>query len=105
MYTRVVECTLKQGQKDEFFSALQNQVLPLASKQPGFVDLMGWISDEHPDHAFAITLWKTKQDAERFYQKEAPMVALLRPFSENQVVEHHYVEISTAHRLTKGQAA
>ena len=43
MYARVVEFTLKPGKDDEFLNALQNQVLPLAKNQPGFVDLMGWV--------------------------------------------------------------
>jgi heme-degrading monooxygenase HmoA len=105
MYTRVVECNVKLTRKDDFFNTLQNQVLPLAKKQPGFVDLMGWASDEHPDHLFAVTFWKSKEDAERFYRQEAPMVELLSPLSENVATEHYYVLISTAHRLSTGQAA
>ena len=105
MYTRVVECNVKLTKKDEFFNTLQNQVLPLAKKQPGFVDLMGWASDEHPDHLFAVTFWKTKEDAERFYRQEAPMVEMLSPLSENTVTEHYYVLISTGHRLSADQAA
>ncbi len=105
MYTRVVECNVKLPRKDEFFNTLQNQVLPLAKKQPGFVDLMGWTSDEQPNHLFAITFWMTKEDAERFYRQEAPMVQMLSPLAENVVTEHYYVLISTAHRLATGQAA
>jgi len=105
MYARVVEYTLKRAKQDEFFAVLQDQVLPLAKARPGFVDLMGWISDEHPEHAFAITYWDTKEDAERFYRQEAPMVQLLSPFAERTEAEHYYVLISTGHQIAKSQAA
>ena len=105
MYTRVVECRVKMGKKGEFFDALQNQILPLAKKQPGFVDLMGWASDEHEDHVIAMTFWKTKEDADRFYRQESPMVAVLGPFSAHLATEHYYVPISTGHNLAVGKAA
>jgi heme-degrading monooxygenase HmoA len=100
-----VQCTVRLTWKDEFFNTLQNKVLPLAKKQPGFVDLMGWASDEHPEHLFAVTFWQTKEDAERFYRQESPMVAMLSPLSESTVTEHYYVPISTAHRIAAGPAA
>jgi heme-degrading monooxygenase HmoA len=105
MYTRVVECRVKLGKKGEFFDALQNQILPQAKKQPGFVDLMGWASDEHEDHVFAMTFWKTKEDADRFYRQESPMVAVLGPLSVHVATEHYYVPISTGHHLEVGKAA
>lgn len=105
MYARVVEYRLKLAKNDEFFRVLQDQVLPLAKERPGFVDLMGWISDEHPEHAFAITYWNTKEDAERFYRQDAPMVALLSPLAERVETEHYYVLVSTGHQITKSQAA
>ena len=46
-----------------------------------------------------MTFWKTKEDADRYYRHESPMVAILKPFAENQAVEHYYVPVSTAHKL------
>ena len=106
MYTRIVECTVKPDQKDDFRNAIATQVLPLVRNQNGFVELWGLLSDEISDHALVVTLWKSKEDAERFYRQRAPMVDILKPFcAKAPGVEHYYLDTSATHRIALGRAA
>ena len=48
MFTRFVECHVKPDKKDDFTHQLRNDVLPILQKQPGFVDLIGLVSENDP---------------------------------------------------------
>ncbi len=104
MFTRVVHCTLKPEKRGEFNTTLQEQILPEIKKQPGFVTLIGLESSERPNYALAITFWKTQEDADRFYRRNAPMVDHLNPLVTKSEVEHFFVD-SKFDVLGKGQAA
>lgn len=92
MFTRVVHCTLKPEHRTEFNQILNDKVLPEIQNQPGFISLLGFISDENPDHALAVTFWKTRQDANRYYQGSAPIMDYLKPLVKSADVEHFNVE-------------
>jgi hypothetical protein len=102
MFARVVDCILKPEKRGEFNTVIHDQILPIVRKQPGFVNLIGLTSHERPDHALAITFWKTKEDADRFYLTAAPMMDHLRslvtnePFSEHFTVDATMFEIASA---------
>jgi len=49
MFTRIVECQVKPNKRDELKDRLRSEVLPLLQKQPGFVDLIGLVSENDPD--------------------------------------------------------
>jgi hypothetical protein len=49
MFTRFVECHVKPDKKDDFNNKLRNDVLAILQKQPGFVDLIGLVSESDPD--------------------------------------------------------
>ena len=105
MFTRTIDCTLKPEKKQEFIDILRNEVFPFYKKQAGFVDLVTMISDEHPNHAFVIAVWKERSQADYFYSKNAPLVDTLKPFLTRQEVEHFFVETSTAFPTAAGKAA
>ena len=106
MFTRIVECTIKPELKDNFRDALSSKVLPAINKQPGFVDLIGLVSDDLSDHALVITLWHSKEDADRLYHQTEPVVDLLTPFlTKSPGVEQFYVTTSVSHRIAVGRAA
>ena len=106
MFTRMVECTIKLEQKEEFNNAVAAKVLPALSRQPGFVDVIGFTSDDRADHAYVLTFWKSKADAERFYPHASPETELLEPLLLNPpVVEALYVTTSALHRVAAGRAA
>ncbi len=106
MFTRVVDCILRPEKRGEFNTVLRDQILPSVRKQPGFVNLIGLTSHERPDHALAITFWKTKEDADRFYLTSAPMMDYLRPLvSYEPFVEHFTLDAAVFQIAASGKAA
>jgi len=49
MFTRIVECQVIPDKRDELRDRLRSEVLPVLQKQPGFVDLIGLVSENDPD--------------------------------------------------------
>jgi quinol monooxygenase YgiN len=106
MFTRILDCTIKPDQKEEFRKALTAQVLPALQPQPGFVDLMALASDDRADHATVITFWKSKGDADHFYPRQSPETDILMPFlTSAPKVESFYVTTSALHHVALAKAA
>ena len=108
MLARVVEVSIKGGKKQEVVKILQNELLPVLQKQPGFVAYETLASDTDPNITTSITYWQNKDDADSCYSMPAYTTILnkLRPLLSNEIkpVLHH-VEISTTHRIAFGKAA
>jgi quinol monooxygenase YgiN len=107
MFTRFVECHVKPDKKDELTQKLRNDVLPILQKQPGFVDLIGLVSEKDPDRIVSVSFWNSKQDAER-YQREhySRITEMLKPsLKRDPVVDTFNVDTWTAHRIAAGKAA
>jgi heme-degrading monooxygenase HmoA len=103
MFARMMTCTLKLDKKEEFLAAARQ--LPSAYKnQPGFVDLLTLISDDRPDHALVVAVWKTKSDSQEFYKNRAPLLDL-KPFLEEEQIEHYHLETSNVFQIISGKAA
>ena len=106
MFTRIVECYVKREKRQEFNDTIQNRVLPILQSQAGFVDMLNLSSAEDPDRMVAISLWKSRADAER-YQRDhfSGILDSIRPFLKDEPsVEFYNVETSTAHRITSKAA-
>jgi quinol monooxygenase YgiN len=103
MFTRMMTCTLKPGKKEEFLEAAR-QLRSAYKDQTGFVDLLTFISDEHPDGALVAAVWRTKSDSTEFYLNRAPLLDL-KPFLEEQQIEHYYLETSSVFDIDSGKAA
>jgi heme-degrading monooxygenase HmoA len=103
----MVDFVLIPEKRGNFLSFLQDQVLPVLKNQPGFVDLVALVSDEHPDHALGLTLWETREAANRFYISAAPMLEVLKPLAAKPpTVEHFDVHTSLSQRtVATGKAA
>lgn len=67
MFARVLELAAKSNKRAELNGILVNELVPLLKKQNGFVDAIGFISDVDPVTGIGLGLWKTKEEAERFY--------------------------------------
>jgi quinol monooxygenase YgiN len=107
MYTRFVECNVKPEKRDDFTNKLRNDVLPILQKQPGFVDLIGLVSEGDPERIVSVSFWNSKQDAER-YQREHynRIVEMLKPTLKREpTVDTFNVDTWTAHRIAAGKAA
>jgi len=101
MFSRIVECYVKREKRQEFNDKLQNHVLPILQSQSGFVDMLNLSSDEEPERMVAISLWKSRADAERYHRDHfSGILETLRPLLKDEPsVEFYNVETSTAHRI------
>jgi quinol monooxygenase YgiN len=107
MFTRVVALQTKPGKAKELSSTLNEKVLSLLRKQPGFVDEISLISSTEPDRILALSFWKSEQDAERYNHEHFPTIRdIVRPFLEAEPdVETFNVDTSTVHKIALGKAA
>lgn len=103
MFTRMLTCTLKMGKKEEFLDAAR-QLHNAYADQPGFVDLLVFLGDEHPQQALVAAVWKTKSASDEFYLKRAPLLDL-KPFLEEHQIEHYHLEVSGVFGIAAGKAA
>jgi quinol monooxygenase YgiN len=103
MFTRMLNCTLKPEKKDQFLEAAR-QLAGAYKNQTGFVDLLTFISDENPNRAIVVAVWKTKSDSAEFYKTRAPLLDL-KPFLEEERIEHYYLETSGVFKIASGKAA
>ena len=69
MFTRVVELVSKQGKARELSSTINDKIVPILKKQPGFADEIVLVADADSNRVLALSFWKTREDAER-YQRE-----------------------------------
>ena len=103
MFTRMMTCKLNPASKEKFLEAARQ--LPSAYRnQPGFVDLLTFIGDDHPDRALVVAVWRTKSDSTEFYRNRAPLLDL-KPFLEEEEIEHYYLETSSVFEIGSGKAA
>lgn len=107
MFTRIVECHVKPGKKDEFNNKLRNEVVPILQKQPGFVDVIGLISESNPERVVSLSFWKTKEDAERYHREQYNRILdLIKPLvNRDPTIDTFTVGTSTIHRIAAGKAA
>ena len=103
MFTRMMTCTVKLEKKEEFLEAAR-QLRSAYKDQTGFVDLLTFISDDRPDHALVVAVWRTKSDSQEFYKNHAPLLDL-KPFLEEEHIEHYYLQTSNVFQITSGKAA
>ena len=103
MFTRMLTCTIKMGKKEEFLEAAR-QLRKAYADQPGFVDLLAFLGDEQPQRALVAAVWKSKSASDEFYLKRAPLLEL-KPFLEEQQIEHYHLEVSNLFGIAAGKAA
>jgi hypothetical protein len=82
MYSHVIELTARPGQAKDLVNAIRDQAIPqIIRGSQGFVDEIVLLSDTDPNHVTALSFWRSKEDAERFYATGFDRVsALLQPF-------------------------
>ena len=107
MFTRIVEITAKQGKTKEVAQTIQEKVLPILEKQPGFVDEIVLVSTADTNRILGMSFWQTPEDAELHRLDRYPVVEeLLRPLVETTPkVNTFEVDTSTTHKIALGKAA
>jgi heme-degrading monooxygenase HmoA len=103
MFTRMMTCTVKPEKKEEFLEAAC-QLASAYKNQTGFVDLLTLISDERPNRALVVAVWRTRSDSQEFYKSRAPLLDL-KPFLEEEQIEHYHLETSNVFQIASGKAA
>ena len=107
MFTRMVEVQAKPGRARDLCNTIAEKALPILRNQPGFVDELVMVSSTQSDRILAISLWRTREDAERYNREQYPTVNAL---IQNQIasapkVQTFTVDLSTSHRVAAGKAA
>jgi heme-degrading monooxygenase HmoA len=107
MFTRVVELVSKQRKARELSSTINEKIVPILKKQPGFVDEIVLVSDADSNRVLALSFWKTREDAERYQREQYNSVRdALQPLLEAEpVVRTFEVHSSTGHKITASKAA
>ncbi len=105
MISRIVDCNVKSDKLNEFTSKLANTYIPRIKNQPGFVDVVESV-DSATGHFVCMTLWRTKEDVERYdrslFQEIAQGITPL--LTETPQVHTMAVETSSFHRIQQGKA-
>jgi quinol monooxygenase YgiN len=108
MFARILDFEVKMEKKEEFVKVMKNQVLPILKKQTGFLEILPFFPEKiREDKALMISLWTTKQDADR-YAKESygRIFDILKPFLATPVVVNHYnLETTLCERFVETMAA
>jgi hypothetical protein len=92
MFARILNFEVNLQKKEEFVKVMKNQVLPILKKQSGFLEILPFFPEKlREDKVFTISLWGTKQDAERYEKEWYPKVFdIVKPFLTTPVVANYY---------------
>jgi heme-degrading monooxygenase HmoA len=99
--------TTKPGQAKDCTNALVEQGLPLLKQQPGFIDAVALASDTERDQVVCITIWRNKEDAEKYANGQGRQVLeSIRPLlQEEPTLRSFNLQASTMHNIGIGRAA
>ena len=100
MFARNVTLRLKADTAAEFTRTLENDVLPLLRKQPGFKDEITFLASDSTE-ALAISLWENKETAEAYGRETYPAVlrTLQRVVEGTPEIDSYEVSNSTFHMI------
>lgn len=106
MISRITECTVNPEQINQVRQALDKEVIPTLKSQPGFVDAVESL-DTDTGELLCLSLWNTREDAERFQTEVFPRLAeKLGPLAlDEPTVRMMEVQTSTMHKIAAGKAA
>jgi len=93
MYSHVIELRAKPGLAKDLINAIRDQAIPQVIRgSEGFVDEIVLLSETDPSYVTAISFWRSKTDAERFYADGFSRVsALLQDFLTIPPRRHEFV--------------
>jgi heme-degrading monooxygenase HmoA len=100
MFTRHVTMKLKANSAGEFSRIIENEIVPLLSKQKGFRDEITLVAPERSE-AVANSFWDTKEDAEAYNRNGYLQVLtiLSKVVEGTPKVETFEVANSTFHKI------
>jgi heme-degrading monooxygenase HmoA len=106
MFARTVAVRLRPNSLNQFKQILDEQIIPILQKQPGFKDLITFALEGGTD-VTAISLWETREDAELYHTASYAQVmktleSLLDGSPKLRIAD---IVSSTFHRVTDRAAA
>jgi len=66
MFARIVDVHIKPDQTRDVINTINDEVLDTLRDQQGFVDMYTLTLDESSDRLVAISIWNSKDDAEKY---------------------------------------
>jgi quinol monooxygenase YgiN len=108
MHARMIQLTAKPGQLKECIKALVDRGLPLLKQQSGFVDAVALTSETERDQLVGLTIWKSKEDAEKYANgtQGRQVLESLRPLLQHEpTIRTFNLEASTVHNIGIGRGA
>ena len=107
MFTRVVHIHAKKGKGRDLSNTVTEKILPILKKQPGFVDEITLVSNSEPDRLLALSFWDSEEHAQRYHKEQFQKIdQIVQPLVETPPrIETYNVDVSTTHKISRGQAA
>jgi len=100
MFARTVRIQLKPNSIAEFTRTLENDIIPLLRKQPGFQDEIAFVVPGGTE-AVSVSVWDQKADAEAYAHGTYPQVlqAVANVLEGTPQVDTYEVSNSTFHKI------
>ncbi|HXF41984.1 MAG TPA: antibiotic biosynthesis monooxygenase [Blastocatellia bacterium] len=100
MFTRNLTMKLKPNTAPEFNRLIENEILPLLRKQPGFRDCITFVAPERSE-AVAVSFWETKENAENYTTTGYPEILKIvtKVLDGTPNVQTFELSNSTLHKL------
>jgi len=100
MFARTVRIQLKPNSVAEFTRTLENDIIPLLRKQPGFQDEIAFVVPGGTE-AVSVSVWDQKADAEAYAHGTYPQVlqAVANVLEGTPQVDTYEVSNSTFHKI------
>ena len=100
MFVRNVTIKLKANTAAEFGRLIENSILPVLRKQPGFRDEITFVAPERSE-ALGISFWETKENCENYTRDGYPEVLKIvsKIVEGTPKVETFELLTSTLHKL------
>jgi heme-degrading monooxygenase HmoA len=100
MFARSVSLQLKPNSVTAFTQTIENDIIPLLRKQPGFQDEIAFVVPDGPE-AVSVSVWDHKEHAEAYHRGTYPRVlkALANVVEGTPQVHTYEVSNSTFHKI------
>src|SRR6266446_8691611 len=100
MFARTVRMQLKPNSVTEFTRTLENDIIPLLRKQPGFQDEIAFVAPSGTE-VVSISVWDQQEDAEAYARGTYPHVlkAVANVLEGTPQDDTYAVSNSTFHKI------
>lgn len=107
MFARIVDFVSKPGKTRTLTETIQSRLFPILRVQPGFIDEIVLESDVESNRVVTLSLWRTREQAERYNQETYPAVTavLVGSLEGDPVVRSFKVASSTTRNLIMSSTA